>query len=165
MKTYKILLLLLLILIIGSCDSNNNKSYDNVDQMINDSQIGISKVMTNDFKTVLDHKEGYIIIDCRETEEYSEGHIPGAINIPRGILEFSGKISNRREAIYIYSQTTDRASLAYPTLKSLKYKEVYLIDGGWEEWLKMYPEIIELGLGTSEGKTPPKKEESSGCGG
>ena len=29
-----------------------------------------------------------VIIDVREYDEYSAGHLPGAINIPRGVLEF-----------------------------------------------------------------------------
>ena len=120
MKTYKLLLLLLLVIIVGSCGSKKNNTYDNVDQMISDAQSDLTKITVSELKAVLDHKGEYKIIDCRENEEFTEGHIPGAINIPRGVLEFSGKISNRRETIYIYSQTNDRASLACPALKLLK---------------------------------------------
>lgn len=165
MKTYKLYFFLFLAVISTSCESNKTNSYANIDQMISDAQINIVKVSVNELNTLLKHKGEYILIDCRETEEYKEGHIPGALNIPRGVLEFSSKISNRREAIYIYSNTNNRASLAYPALKSLKYSTVFLIDGGWEKWLEAYPENIELGLKTTAGKTPPKKEESGGCGG
>ncbi len=164
MKTYKLFLLLLSVIIIGGCGSKKNNSYDNVAQLVDDSQTGISKVTVNELKAILDHKGEYKIIDCREKEEYIEGHIPGAINIPRGILEFSNKISSRRETIYIYSQTVDRASLACPTLKLLKYKNVYLIDGGWMEWNKAFPEMIEKGDGGKGSKVVPKVEESGGCG-
>ncbi len=164
MKIYKLVLLLLLAIIVGSCGSKKNNTYDNVDQMISDVQSGITKITVNELNAVLDHKGGYKIIDCRENEEFIEGHIPGAINIPRGVLEFSGKISNRRETIYIYSQANDRASLAYPALKLLKYNKVYLIDGGWQEWNKAFPELIEKGDGDTRGKTAPKVEESGGCG-
>ena len=166
MKTHKLLCLLLLIIIIGSCNSKKDNSYDNIEQMVSDAQADITKVRVHDLKTILDQKGEYKIIDCRETEEFIEGHIPGALNIPRGVLEFSNKISNRRESIYIYSQTNDRAALACPTLKLLTYKEVFLINGGWEEWVKTFPEIVETGSGTLDGEAPPKKEETSGgCGG
>ena len=164
MKTYKLIFLLLLVIIIGSCGSKKNNSYDNVAQMVSNAQAGITKVTVNELKAILDHKGEYTIIDCRETEEYLEGHIPGAINIPRGVLEFSSKISNRRESIYVYSETVDRASLACPTLKLLKYDKVYLIDGGWQEWNKAFPELIEKEASDAGGKTAPKAEESSGCG-
>lgn len=164
MKTYKLLFLFSLAIVINACNSNKENSYANVNEKVNKAQENITKIAVVDLKEKLDHNE-LLIIDCRETEEYIEGHIPGAINIPRGLLEFSSKISNRREVIYIYSETIDRASLAYPVLKSLKYKSVYLIDGGWVGWIKEYPSLNEVGLGTAAGESPPKKEESGGCGG
>lgn len=162
MKTNKIILLVLAV-IISSCGSKKDNSYDNVEQFISESQIGLTKISADELKAILDQEGEYKLIDCRETEEYTKGHIPGAINIPRGILEFSDKISNRREIIYIYSQTNQRASLAYPNLKLLKYKQVYLIDGGWQLWNKTFPALIEEGDGESGAKVP-KVEESGGCG-
>ena len=31
---------------------------------------------------------GVPVVDVREPAEYAAGHIPGAVNIPRGVLEF-----------------------------------------------------------------------------
>lgn len=165
MKTHKLFLLLLSALIITSCGSKKNNSYDSVDQMLKQAQAGITKVKVADLKAIKEHDNEYKIIDCRETEEYTEGHIPGAISIPRGVLEFSDKISNRRETIYVYSQTNDRASLACPSLNLLKYHKVYLIEGGWQEWHKTFPDLIEKGEGDAGSKPAPKVEESGGCGG
>jgi len=164
MKAFNLIIILLLTIIIGSCNLKNDSKYDNIDQMLTDAEASITKVSINNLKEKLDHKGEYIIIDCRETAEFIEGHIPGSINIPRGVIEFSSKISNRREIIYIYSQTNDRASLAFSSLKLLKYNSIYLIDGGWEEWIKIYPEIVEKGQPTMD-TTPPKVEEAGGCGG
>ena len=164
MKTYKLFVLIILVLIMGSCGSKKDNSYDNVAQMVEDAEAGITKITVNELKAILDHKGEYKIIDCREENEFLEGHIPGAINIPRGVLEFSSKISNRREAMYVYSQTVDRASLACQALLLLKYKKVYLIDGGWEEWNKVFPKLIEKDAGDVEGKEAPEAEESGGCG-
>jgi len=146
------------------CSSKKDNSYDNVDQKISQAQAGITKITVADLKEILDHNRIYKIIDCRETEEYIEGHIPGAINIPRGVLEFSSKLSNRRETIYIYSQTIDRASLAYTSLKLLKYKKAYLVDGGWESWNNSFPELIEKGESDAGTTVEPKAEEAGGCG-
>jgi len=164
MKTYKLLLILLSVIIIVSCSSKKDNSYDNIDQKVSKAQVDIIKVTVTELKEILDHKGEYKIIDCREKEEFVNGHIPGAINIPRGVLEFSSEISNRRETIYIYSQTVDRASLACPTLKLLKYKKVYLVDGGWEAWNKVFPELIEKDEGDAGDSVAPKAEESGGCG-
>jgi len=164
MKTYKLFLFLLSVIIIGSCGTKKDNSYSNIDQMLSEARAGIKTLSVTDLKAEQEQNGEYKIIDCRETEEYVEGHILGAINIPRGVLEFSSKISNRRETLYVYSQTNNRASLACPSLKLLKYKKVYLIDGGWLEWHKKFPKLIEKGDGETGNKTAPKVEESSGCG-
>lgn len=164
MKTYKFFILVLMTIVVSSCGSKKDNSYENVDQMIAEAQASISKVTVDELNSILQHEGEYKVIDCREEEEYIEGHIPGALNVPRGVLEFSSKISNRRETIYIYSQSVNRASLACPALKLLKYRKVYLIDGGWLEWNKTFPELIEKGSGDASTKTQPKAAESGGCG-
>ena len=164
MKTYKFFILVLMAIVVSSCGSKKDNSYENVDQMIAEAQASISKVTVDELNSILQHEGEYKVIDCREEEEYIEGHIPGALNIPRGVLEFSSKVSNRRETIYIYSQSVNRASLACPALKLLKYRKVYLIDGGWLEWNKTFPELIEKGSGDASTKTQPKAVESGGCG-
>jgi rhodanese-related sulfurtransferase len=165
MKIYKLFFLLSLVVIISSCGSEKNNSYDNVDQLVSKAQTGIAKVTVAELKEMIDHKNDYKIIDCREIEEFTVGHIPEAVNIPRGLLEFSNKLSNRRETIFIYSLTNDRSSLACRSLKLLKYNKVFLIDGGWQEWNNKFPEIIEIGVGESGSNPAPKVEESGGCGG
>ncbi|MCD4788621.1 MAG: rhodanese-like domain-containing protein [Bacteroidales bacterium] len=165
MKTYKLFFVLLILFFVAGCGAKMDNTYDDVNQKVNEAQNNITKVSVDDLKTIIDNHGEIKIIDCREKEEYINGHIPGAINIPRGVLEFSSKISNRREPIYVYSQTVDRASLACPTLKLLKYDKVYLVDGGWQEWNETFPELIEEGEGDTGGKPAPKVEESGGCGG
>jgi rhodanese-related sulfurtransferase len=164
MKTYKFFILVLMTIVVSSCGSKKDNSYENVDQMVTEAQASISKVTVDELESILLHEGEYKVIDCREEEEYIEGHIPGALNVPRGVLEFSSKISNRRETIYIYSQSVNRASLACTALKLLKYRKVYLIDGGWLEWNKTFPELIEKGSGDASTKTQPKAAESGGCG-
>ena len=57
-----------------------------------------------------------LLLDVREADEFHAGHIPGAINIPRGVLEF--KLSNdpalcaRELNIVLYCKTSGRAALA-----------------------------------------------------
>ncbi|NOR86894.1 MAG: hypothetical protein GQ527_04745 [Bacteroidales bacterium] len=163
MKTYKIIFILVIAIVISSCGSKKDNSYENVEQLLSESQKGIAKITTEELKSILNHEGEYKIIDCREADEYIIGHIPGAVNVPRGVLEFSDKISNRRETIYIYSQTDKRATLACPTLKLLKYKRVYLIEGGWQLWNKSFPELLEEGDGDAA-KVAPVEESGGGCG-
>ena len=79
-----------------------------------------------------------IVIDVREPAEFETGHIPGAINIPRGLLEF--KLSNepelaqRDQKLVLYCKNSGRAALAACSLKDMGYLHVLSIEGGFEAW-------------------------------
>ncbi len=79
-----------------------------------------------------------LLIDVREADEYHTGHIPGAINIPRGLLEF--KLSNdpsmedRGLNIVIYCKTSGRAALSAKAMKEMGYLHVQSITGGIDNW-------------------------------
>jgi len=81
----------------------------------------------------------WLVIDVREPEEYAQGHIAGAINIPRGILEF--KISNEpslqdlARPIIVYCKTSGRAALSVATLGEMGFKNVVSLKGGFDSWI------------------------------
>jgi rhodanese-related sulfurtransferase len=82
--------------------------------------------------------EADMLIDVREADEFHAGHIPGAINIPRGLLEF--KLSNepergqRDQKLVLYCKTSGRAALAACSLKDMGYLHVLSIEGGFDAW-------------------------------
>ncbi|AFY57840.1 Rhodanese-related sulfurtransferase [Rivularia sp. PCC 7116] len=79
-----------------------------------------------------------IILDVRTPEEYSQGHIPGAINIeyrelPSRISEVNS-LSNQK--IVVYCERGVRANIAEETLKKAGFTEVLHLEGdmsGWRE--------------------------------
>ena len=79
-----------------------------------------------------------ILIDVRESDEFSAGHIPGAIFVPRGILEF--KLSSmpamvsRDVKIILYCKTGGRAALAACAMQDMGYLNVQSIAGGFDAW-------------------------------
>ena len=88
-------------------------------------------------KGILD-KGGAIFLDCREPKVFKSGHIPGAMNIPRGLLEFkiAKKISDKNKEIVIYCKKGGRGCLAAFNLVRMGYKNVKNLDGGWQAWEK-----------------------------
>lgn len=78
------------------------------------------------------------VLDVRETSEYEAGRLPGAINIPRGILEFRiGEVQEfaRKDVpILLYCRTGGRAALATLALNQLGYSNVRSITGGVMGW-------------------------------
>lgn len=78
------------------------------------------------------------LIDVREPDEFREGHIDGALNIPRGLLEFKigtlPELEPRDTRILLYCKTSGRAALAAASLREMGYLRVRSIAGGFDAW-------------------------------
>ncbi len=101
----------------------------------------ITTISVAEAKVVFD-KGGVIFLDVREPKEYKKGHIPGALNIPRGLLEFriSKEIPDKNAFAVVYCRSGSRSALATYTLVRMGYKNVKNMDGGWMAWAKAgYP--------------------------
>lgn len=90
-------------------------------------------------------READLLIDVREHDEYSAGHIAGAMNIPRGILEFrlssTPELAVRDLKIVLYCKTSGRAALAALALNEMGYIHVSSIAGGFDAWIASDKEI------------------------
>lgn len=80
-----------------------------------------------------------LVLDVREPAEFTLGALPGAVNIPRGVLEFKidshPTFQNRRDAdILVYCQTGGRSALATEALKKLGYVNAVSLAGGFKLW-------------------------------
>ncbi|MBW1784463.1 MAG: rhodanese-like domain-containing protein [Deltaproteobacteria bacterium] len=109
--------------------------------MVSAAQKSICQVSVSEAKALLD-KGGYVFLDCREPKEFKMGHIPGAVNIPRGLLEFkiSKKIPDKNANIIMYCKKGGRGCLATCTLCQMGYKNAKNMSGGWMAWEKAgYP--------------------------
>lgn len=80
-----------------------------------------------------------LVLDVREPDEYATGHLPGAVNIPRGLLEFklSGTPAYERRdlKIVLYCKTGGRAALAACALHEMGYVSVQSVAGGIDAWV------------------------------
>lgn len=83
-------------------------------------------------------KKADVLLDVREADEYHTSHIPGAVNVSRGILEF--KLTNdpafedRGLNMVIYCKNSGRSALAARAMKEMGYIHVQSIAGGIEAW-------------------------------
>lgn len=86
-------------------------------------------------KTSLDNK---LILDVREPAEFAAGHLPKAINIPRGVLEFKisnhSDFQNKEAEIIVYCQSGGRSALATEALTKLGYINAVSMAGGFNHW-------------------------------
>ncbi|MNW06539.1 putative adenylyltransferase/sulfurtransferase MoeZ [compost metagenome] len=95
-----------------------------------------------------------MLLDVREADEFHAGHIPGAVSIPRGVLEF--KLSNTPELtsrdlnIVLYCKTSGRAALAACALHDMGYLQVQSIEGGFDAWNAAGKTMVTPSLPTFE---------------
>ena len=89
-----------------------------------------------------------VIVDVREQDEWDEGHLPGAIHIPRGNLEsrIETAVADRSQPIVVYCAAGNRSAFAAKTLEELGYEDVVSLAGGFTDWKRNgFP--IELAAG------------------
>jgi len=113
-----------------------------VKEWVANAKASITKVTAADVKAAIDKKEKAVFLDVRDPNEYVAGHLPGAINVSRGTLEFNiwDKVSDKNAKIYVYCKTAGRSALATKTLNDLGYKNAVLMDAQFEDWIKAgYP--------------------------
>ncbi len=91
-------------------------------------------------------EQGSVLVDVREPAEYGTGHIEGAINIPRGVLEFeiraSAELDNvtdpalavRDRPLVLYCRSGGRAALAAESLGRMGFTRVVSLAGGIGAW-------------------------------
>ncbi|MCB1640671.1 MAG: sulfurtransferase [Xanthomonadales bacterium] len=91
---------------------------------------------------------GVPIIDVREPAEYAAGHFPGAVNIPRGVLEFEvdghpavncqrdPALGHRGQPVVVACRSGGRSALAAAALKQLGFVEPLSLRGGFQGWIQ-----------------------------
>jgi len=77
-----------------------------------------------------------VLVDVREREEYREGHLPGALSLPRGFLEMRVEqaVPDRNAPIIAYCQGGTRSLMAARALKEMGYQDVVSMSGGFGAW-------------------------------
>jgi rhodanese-related sulfurtransferase len=81
------------------------------------------------------------LLDVREPVEW-ESHIEGAVQVPRGLLEFAADPASPRHKVeldpagrvIVFCRSGARSALAAATLKALGYGNVANLDGGFTAW-------------------------------
>jgi molybdopterin/thiamine biosynthesis adenylyltransferase/rhodanese-related sulfurtransferase len=77
-----------------------------------------------------------VLLDVRERDEWEQGHIPGAIHIPRGNLEsrIDNAVPDRAAPVIVYCAAGNRSAYAAKTLTELGFGDVLSMSGGFTQW-------------------------------
>ena len=86
--------------------------------------------------------ESALILDARSSSLYQEGHVPGALNLPRDDFardysRLSSKLNAHKDkpiAVYCSGADCHDSKLVASALVSLGFSEVRVFTGGWQAW-------------------------------
>ena len=94
--------------------------------------IGITEIDYNILQDMIRNDSNIILLDVRSVQEFNEGHLLGALNLPLGELKnkVSLLISNHGQTIIVYCKMGSRSLKAANILNKMGYTNVYQLKGG-----------------------------------
>ena len=121
-----------------------------VKQKVEAAQKQVKTIGMEDYRKIVDNPGAAMIIDVREHQEYAAGHVPGAINIPRGVIEFkiwsqlgSPADTEMDRPLILQCQSGNRASLAAQSLQELGFTRTTAVVMSLDDWQKAGNPIIK----------------------
>lgn len=93
----------------------------------------MKSITTQELQSLLEQGKEVNIIDVRETAEVASGKIPGAVNIPLGLVEFKMNELDKSKEYYITCRSGGRSSSACQFLDNQGFN-VTNVEGGMMAW-------------------------------
>jgi len=96
----------------------------------------VEEVSSSLAQELLTSAESPLLVDVREPDEWEEGHIPGAIHVPRGWLEarIEGLVPDKSRPLLVYCSGGSRSAFAAKALGEMGYEDVVNLAGGFTDW-------------------------------
>jgi rhodanese-related sulfurtransferase len=114
-----------------------------VNQLVATAKSQVKTIKMPEFKAAFDAKDVGLLIDVRNENEFEDGFIPGAVNVPRGLIEFRiWKLvgfpdkTNMNTKMMLYCATGGRCALATRSLQDLGFTNVTSVDMKFDDWVK-----------------------------
>jgi rhodanese-related sulfurtransferase len=113
-----------------------------VKQMLDAANAAVPRISAADAKDLI-AKGNVLVVDVRDpTEVAKSGKVPGAVNVPRGMLEFRAdpespyhdKNFDKSKTAILYCASGGRSALSGRTLKDMGYDKVFNL-GGFKDWV------------------------------
>ena len=103
-------------------------------KLVNDAKKRVKEIDIDQYKKM--PKEGHVLIDVREDNEWTAGHAAGAIHLGKGIIErdIETKVPDKSTKMILYCGGGFRSALAADALRQMGYENAISLDGGWRAW-------------------------------
>ena len=104
----------------------------------------IDEISTPEAHALLEGAEQPLFVDVRLREEWDEGHLPGAIHVPRNNLEsrVEALIPDKTRQLVVYCESGSRSAFATRDLHALGYENAVNLSDGFSGWKRNGYEIV-----------------------
>jgi rhodanese-related sulfurtransferase len=102
----------------------------------------VPQITVTELKSAMDKGDKFVLLDIRNDADYKAAHLPGALHISRGDLEFDAPsmIPDTDAKIYVYCRTGIRATFGAKSLLDIGYTNVARVSDSFQGWVKAgYP--------------------------
>ena len=113
-----------------------------VAELVTNAKAAVTTIDMKAFRALLNQPDHGFIIDVREPDEFVTGHVPGAVNIPRGVIEFRiwalidyPKTAPADVKLTLYCKSGSRCALAAKSLKELGFVHATAVDMKLKDWV------------------------------
>jgi molybdopterin/thiamine biosynthesis adenylyltransferase/rhodanese-related sulfurtransferase len=110
--------------------------------LLKDVKGAIRQVSLDDLHARIEAGEEITLVDVREKDEWRQGHIPGAVHLPRGFLEMQAekRLTDKKATLVTYCAGGIRSAFAAKILTELGFEKVESANPGFNDWKdKGYP--------------------------
>lgn len=104
--------------------------------LCNEAKKEIQEIDVAELKRMQQSGEDFTLIDVRERDEQARGMVPGALALPRGILErdIDQVTTDKGRKLVLYCGGGFRSALSAWMLKKMGFRNVISLAGGWKAW-------------------------------
>ncbi len=109
----------------------------NVRNMHRSVMDGQPAVSAKNFKKIIASDNEFILLDVRSEAEFNAAHLPGALHVERGRIEWiiPNIIKQTNRTIYVYCQDGKRSGFATERLLEMGYVNTSHIAEGFKGWV------------------------------
>ena len=135
-KTFIVgILFIIFVILVGIWIFQKSQTSVNKDEEGEKNMPEYVSITMEEAKKVFETQGDYIILDVRREDEFAEGHIPGAINVPNeGIQDTEpSELPDKNQTIYVYCRSGNRSKQAASKLVAMGYTNIIEF-GGIMDW-------------------------------
>jgi rhodanese-related sulfurtransferase len=102
-------------------------------KLVTEAKSRVKEIDLAAYQEMLAAGEKHVLVDTREDNEWTAGHVAGAVHLSKGIIErdIETKVPDKDAKLILYCGGGFRSALVADNLRQMGYTNAISLDGGW----------------------------------